>query len=202
MLDLIDGKVLLGIREMGCRVTGVKIAGNRFRFYLKDLLHVIDGFKKKVVGFRITHLPYVLAQKGCFLPGETNGVFHFSSHSKEGCQLLMKKDGTGNITAGPSGNELLPGTVKGKGFYNRVIASKVNVPVVGEEEIHARSQSLVGFIVIGGQMKIGELFPLFSPHPNTLVVCIIYFDYLVPISMVSKMDSLDNAPYLISQNSR
>ncbi len=112
---------------------------------------------KNCMGFPVPHLPYVLAQKGRFIAGETNRIFHLAPQGEEGNRFFLEKDGVGYISTGPSGNEFPAGAVSDEWFDDRVITSQINIPLcMSRKSAHAprcfRAASLS--ITMGSSLRL------------------------------------------------
>jgi hypothetical protein len=137
MLDLIKRQVeFSGI--MAAHVVWMKVAGNGSRLDPENPLEVGNRLGKKFKRGKVKEITNVLTWEYGLLPGEAECGLQASTTADNLGQPVRYLQGRRDITARPpeqSGNII-------DEFDHRVINSRDNIPVVQEEEIRYRSQSV------------------------------------------------------------
>ena len=98
---VLDGNTL-GIYSAGIlrtEIIGMQVVRNDLRLNTEDVREMLDPLYKRFVGFRIAHIPNMMAEERITIACQTKGVPAFASYGKGWLCLKRQIDRIGRIPA-------------------------------------------------------------------------------------------------------
>ena len=138
---------------LGAEIIRVEIIGDHLGIDFKNRLQVIDGPFKGLEGLQVLQISHVLAEKGILVLPQTDGAGEKRPARQGRSDGPIEGDWHGDVPPGPADHSYL----FAHNPHDRVIISKIDIPIVNQEVIRNTGEAPERLPVIYGYRFLTDI---------------------------------------------